>query len=245
MRYDDGFVAYINGREVASANAPGACAMELPSHDVSSRQSRRAVSKLRRGRRDLPPANWRERAGHPWPESGRRLGHADFARVGRLVDRSGRARTNWATSTSPRRATPTAPATSRDSSISPTFSVPHGYYSSPVSVELAAQPGTIIVYTTDGSTPAVNASLTPTNGTLYAGPIDVTSTTTIRAMAFKADYKTVVRHGQHLSVPRRRDRSVAHGRTSCGLACQRRRQWPADELRHRPRHHRASTAQRP
>ena len=57
------------------------------------------------------------------------------------------------------------------------------------SVALSAEPGAIIVYTTDGSTPAVNASLTPTNGTLYASPINVSSTTTIRAMAFRSDYK--------------------------------------------------------
>jgi hypothetical protein len=72
----------------------------------------------------------------------------------------------------------------------PVMSVPRGFYSSTQSVSIStATAGAIIVYTTNGSTPSVNASLGITNGTLYTGPINVSATTVLRASAFKLDYK--------------------------------------------------------
>jgi hypothetical protein len=72
----------------------------------------------------------------------------------------------------------------------PVMSVPHGFYTSTQSVSISTTtPGTIIVYTTNGSTPTVNASLGVTNGILYSGPITVSSSTTLRASAFKLDWK--------------------------------------------------------
>jgi hypothetical protein len=72
----------------------------------------------------------------------------------------------------------------------PSFGVPHGFYTSAQTVQITTStPGTIIVYTTNGSTPAVNSSLVPTNGTLYTNPIVVSATTTLRAAAFRTDYK--------------------------------------------------------
>lgn len=72
----------------------------------------------------------------------------------------------------------------------PVMSVPHGFYSSTQTVSIStATPGAIIVYTTNGSTPTVNANLGVTNGILYTGPIDVSSSTTLRASAFKLDWK--------------------------------------------------------
>ncbi len=58
------------------------------------------------------------------------------------------------------------------------------------SVTLATTtPGAIIVFTINGSTPSVNASLQVTNGTLYTGPLNISATTTLRARAFKVDYR--------------------------------------------------------
>jgi hypothetical protein len=72
----------------------------------------------------------------------------------------------------------------------PVMSVPHGFYGSTQSVSMSTTtPGAIIVYTTDGSTPSVNAGLGVTNGTLHTVPINVSSTTTLRASAFKLDWK--------------------------------------------------------
>jgi hypothetical protein len=72
----------------------------------------------------------------------------------------------------------------------PVMSVPHGFYTSSQLVSISTTtPGAIVVYTTNGSTPTVNAGLGVTNGTLYAGPINISSTTILRASAFKLDWK--------------------------------------------------------
>ncbi len=58
-----------------------------------------------------------------------------------------------------------------------------GVYTTPQSVTItSATPGATIRYTTDGSEP------TATTGTVYTGPIPVAATSTIRAAAFKANY---------------------------------------------------------
>ena len=63
----------------------------------------------------------------------------------------------------------------------PTFSPPAGTYSGTQSVTISsATSGASIRYTTDGSSP------TSTSGTLYAGPVSVPSTTTLRAIAYKS-----------------------------------------------------------
>jgi len=65
----------------------------------------------------------------------------------------------------------------------PAFSPAPGTYTSAQSVTLSTStPGATIRYTTDGSTP------TSTTGTVYAGPIAVSATTTIRAIAYLAGW---------------------------------------------------------
>ena len=60
------------------------------------------------------------------------------------------------------------------------FSVDRGFYDQPFPVEISTDTnGAEIRYTLDGSTP------TATTGLVYSGPIDVTTTTTLRAAAFK------------------------------------------------------------
>jgi hypothetical protein len=63
------------------------------------------------------------------------------------------------------------------------FSVDRGFYNSPQSVAITtATAGAQIRYTTDGSVP------TPTSGTLYTGPIAISETTILRAIAYKDGY---------------------------------------------------------
>jgi hypothetical protein len=63
----------------------------------------------------------------------------------------------------------------------PTFSPGGGTYSSAQTVTISsATSGASIRYTTDGSTP------TSTTGTLYSGPVSVSSTTTLKAIAFES-----------------------------------------------------------
>jgi hypothetical protein len=60
------------------------------------------------------------------------------------------------------------------------FSVDRGFFDAAFPVAIStATPGASIRYTTDGSLP------TPTSGVLYTGPINVATTTTLRAIAFK------------------------------------------------------------
>ncbi|HTQ29593.1 MAG TPA: chitobiase/beta-hexosaminidase C-terminal domain-containing protein, partial [Opitutaceae bacterium] len=61
----------------------------------------------------------------------------------------------------------------------PILSPGTGTYSSAVTVSIiSTMPGVSIRYTTDGSTPAFNS------GTLYSGPFSITTTTTLKALAY-------------------------------------------------------------
>jgi hypothetical protein len=64
------------------------------------------------------------------------------------------------------------------------FGRERGFYQAPFTLELSTTtPGATIRYTTDGSIP------TETHGAVYAGPIEVTTTTMVRAAAFRPDYR--------------------------------------------------------
>jgi hypothetical protein len=64
------------------------------------------------------------------------------------------------------------------------FSQERGFYQAPVALELATTtPGASIRYTTDGSTP------TETHGAVYDGPIVVSATSSVRAVAFKPGFR--------------------------------------------------------
>ncbi|HJQ78316.1 MAG TPA: chitobiase/beta-hexosaminidase C-terminal domain-containing protein [Lacipirellulaceae bacterium] len=70
-----------------------------------------------------------------------------------------------------------------------TFSVDRGFYSAPFEVEISTPTSdATIVYTTNGSAPAVDENLNVTNGSLYTGPIQITGTTNLRAAAFKIGF---------------------------------------------------------
>ena len=62
----------------------------------------------------------------------------------------------------------------------PTFDVEAGYHSGALSVSLSVPAGFDIYYTLDGYTPTEGS-------TLYTGPIDITETTVVRAVAFDPD----------------------------------------------------------
>jgi hypothetical protein len=63
------------------------------------------------------------------------------------------------------------------------ISLDHGFYESPQTLAIQSDtPGAIIHYTTDGTLPSA------THGNLYAGPIPISTTTLLRAIAFKPDF---------------------------------------------------------
>jgi nucleoid-associated protein YgaU len=75
---------------------------------------------------------------------------------------------------------PSTPKPPENTVAAPAFTPAEGSYESVQSVSLATSTeGAEIRYTTDSSVP------TPTSGNVYSGPIQVASTTTIRAIAYK------------------------------------------------------------
>ena len=63
------------------------------------------------------------------------------------------------------------------------FSVNRGVFTSPQTVEITTEtPDASIRYTTDGTLPS------PTRGTLYTGPLAISQTTVLRALAYKDDF---------------------------------------------------------
>ena len=64
------------------------------------------------------------------------------------------------------------------------FSIDRGFYDAPIQVEITtATPDAEIRYRTDGTAP------TESTGTLYTGPVAISSTTTLRAIAYKAGFR--------------------------------------------------------
>lgn len=65
------------------------------------------------------------------------------------------------------------------------FSIERGFYDAPFGVVLTTDtPDATIRYTTDGSEP------TETNGTIYAGPVTIETTTLLRAAAFRPTFRS-------------------------------------------------------
>jgi len=69
-----------------------------------------------------------------------------------------------------------------------TFSHERGFYTAPFAVTLTTETaGAAIYYTLDGASPLDPKQGTPT-GTLYSGPIAISTTTCLRTVAYKTDY---------------------------------------------------------
>ena len=65
------------------------------------------------------------------------------------------------------------------------FSVDRGFFDAPIDVTISTTtPQATIRYTIDGTAP------TPTSGLLYTGPVHISSTTTLRAAAFRPGYRS-------------------------------------------------------
>ena len=64
------------------------------------------------------------------------------------------------------------------------FSADRGFYDEPFPVEInTATEGATVRYTTDGSKPS------DTHGTIYGGPVTISGTTVLRAIAYRADFR--------------------------------------------------------
>ncbi|MGE5611715.1 MAG: chitobiase/beta-hexosaminidase C-terminal domain-containing protein, partial [Bacillota bacterium] len=179
MKYDDGFVAYINGQEVARRNAPtgqphwnsAATAAHPNDQAMIAEEFEIPTGVLVQGENVLAIQGLNSRG-----DAG------DF-----LIDPE----LEGLTLTPDLEQYFTAPTPGAANSLSSVwgfvadtkFSHDRGFYEAPFSVTITTTtPDAQLRYTTDGSEP------TPTNGLLYTGPIPIATTTVLRAMAFKAGF---------------------------------------------------------
>ena len=177
MAYEDGFVAYLNGVEVARRNAPAG-----PAWDSAATIDRPAADAGAFEQIDLTDvASILEPGGNVLALHGLNDTAADgtFLVLPELTSAE-----TTVTSTSAYFPAPTPgthnPAGYPGVSGNPTFSRASGLFTSPFSLTVTATaPGAVIRYTQDGTDP------TATNGSAYTGAISVSDSTRIRARVFE------------------------------------------------------------
>ncbi len=182
MRYDDGFVAWINGREIARRNA--LATLEWNSTALTDRPDQEASDPFTI---TIPDAEQSLRPGINWlavhglnanREDDDFLIHPTLHAVAQFE--TGRMR--YFTQ-------PTPGEANGEGLIGflppPTFSHAHGFYEEAFSLALSsAVPDVEIRYTTDGNTPDEN------RGLVYHDAISITTTTPVRAVAYKDGYQS-------------------------------------------------------
>lgn len=178
MRYEDGFVAYLNGLEVARRNAPASVrwssssASDRPIEAVTVPEEINLTSRL-----GLLAPGTNVLAIHGLNNS---VSDADFLVLPELVAASKASRIQYM-------ATPTPGAFNVAGAVDfarrVEFSVERGFYEGSFPLVLSTSTeGAQIRYTLDGSTP------TSSRGSVYSGPIAINRTSVVRAAAFKPDY---------------------------------------------------------
>jgi hypothetical protein len=177
MRYDDGFVTWLNGIEIARRNAPAGAVPALNARATAARTGSAAfrteiIDVSRYAALLTPGTNVLAIQG-----LNASAGDADFLLLPELVAGSAAEGRYFASAT---------PGALNDEGVTgfvadTVFSPNRGFYDTPQTVTIScATPGSIIVITTDGSIPTL------TNGTQSPSPatVPVTTTTTLRAAAF-------------------------------------------------------------
>ncbi len=177
MRYDDGFVAYLNGELIAEANAPadppwnGIANSDRPRGEASTPEPFRIpafASILNAGTNSL--------AVHALNDSDT---NGEFFILPALV-----AVGPTTTASSLRYFETPTPGVVNNAGVeglaaAPEFSVPEGAFTNGFAVALSSTtPGATIRYTTDGSIPTLS------NGLEYSGPLQIDETTSLRARAY-------------------------------------------------------------
>ena len=178
MQYEDGFIAYLNGVEVARRNFSGVPAWDSAAD--SDRQDELAgdpakfdlsnhLDAVRDGRNVL--------AIHGLNDN---KSNESFMLMPELAAASNQMKMQYFTQATPGAFNSAAAA----SIVSDTqFSHDRGFYDSPFNLTIATEtPGTTIHYTVDGTMPS------ETHGKQYVGPISISETTCLRAVAFKTGW---------------------------------------------------------
>lgn len=181
LQYDDGFVAYLNGKRVAAVNAPA-----LPNFQTNASAKRDNALALVPQSFDLSAhlgelvAGTNVLAVHVLniDDASQDLFSKPRLTARALVDDT----------LIPVYMTEPSPGAINNNGFTglvdtPQLSAPHGFYDAPFQLAITNNtPSTQVYFTLDGSQPA------PDNGTLYTGPILVSGTTTVRAQAFRTGY---------------------------------------------------------
>ena len=179
MRYDDGFIAYINGVEVARRNAPA-----MPTFSSAATVDRTAEQAMLV--EDINLSSFRSAllaGNNVLAIQGLNSSASDssFLILPELLA------SKVFENDMGYFAQPTPGAPNQTASLGvvdrPTFTIPAGFYDAPITVGInTSNPSDTVRYTLDGSTPS------ETNGTLYTAPLSVSQTSTIRALAYRSDY---------------------------------------------------------
>ncbi len=184
MRYNDGFVAWLNGTTVATANAPAGVAWN--SLATAARTNVQTLS--RQGFNVTSALSSLTSNSNLLALQGLNSSTADSTFllapeiiVGNLEATAtpvfyggGLATPGWINGTS----------SSLGNVADTKFSIQRGFYTSPISVTITSTtPGAVIRYTTNGSAPS------DTNGTIYTAPLAISSTTVLRARATLAGWR--------------------------------------------------------
>jgi hypothetical protein len=175
MKYDDGFVAYLNGIEVARDNVTGTPAFNAGADsDRSDELAREFVTFDISDRLGLLRPGTNVLAIHALNDN---PADASFLVLPELVLATSTGVHQYFTEATPGRFNVSG---ALDVVSEAVISHGRGFYDMPFDVTIATEtPGAIIRYTLDGSTPS------ETNGAEYAGPISVNQTMCLRAVAVK------------------------------------------------------------
>jgi hypothetical protein len=190
VNYDDGFVAYLNGVEVARRNAP-----PVPSWSSAATASRSVGEALESELIDLSAELAALQDGQnilAFHGLNVAASDNDFLLDVQLdaIDTVGEANNGYFATPTPGELNPDIDYTglTRDT----TFNRNRGIFDTvadgfDVTIESDTTDASI-VYTVDGSAPTVDIDGNITNGIVYAGPVNVDRTTTLRALAFKTGF---------------------------------------------------------
>ncbi len=182
MKYDDGFVAYLNGTEIARRNSPATAQwnsvapINRPSTNAFTFEDIDLTSRL-----NLLQSGVNVLALHGLNDS---LGSSDFVVLAELAENKVLGLTNHYFST------PTPGAVNGSGSYAFVenlkFTPGRGWFDATnFSVTItSATPGITIRYTTNGSVP------TPSNGLIYTGGIPMNGTRLIRAVGYRPGFET-------------------------------------------------------
>ncbi len=180
MKYDDGFIAYLNGAEVASRNAPA-----TPAWDSTATAEHPNAQAVVYEEIDLSPfiLDVLNDGSNVLAIHGLNLAaaDADFLLVPEMVARSSLPPNQYMT-------TPTPGAENAEGALGlvddTAFSIDRGFYTDPIAVEITCDtPGADIYWTVDGSEPNPGDA-----DQRYTGPITIDTTTVLRAVAHKPGY---------------------------------------------------------